>query len=218
MNYKNAITMTTLSAIALLAIASSVGIDMTSIDAQPIAVQSEKFTFAEKVAPTAEFHFGTVTEITPIQKFIQTAGYGIRTSSNQQIPTFTLEKVVSNTPYLYKLIDESRQKLRSNAIGEIPLFDVTLHLSDGASYLRGFEYQGCKVTTYVVSTLADNEEAYSGKGPVFAVVDQMTLECMAINSINPAYDALHVVENAKTISSSDLKSTDKWESGFSSKP
>ena len=217
MNYKNAITMTTLSAIALLAIASSVGLDMTSIDAQPIAVQSEKFTFAEKVAPTAEFHFGTVTEIAPIQKFIQTAGYGIRTAANQQIPTFTLEKVVSNTPYLYKVIDESRQKLRSNSIGEIPLFDVTLHLSDGASYLRGFEYQGCKVTTYVVSTLADNEEGYSGKA-VFAVVDQMTLECMSINSINPIYDALNVVENAKTISSSDLKSTDKWESGFSSKP
>ncbi|MBP0120590.1 MAG: hypothetical protein ITD33_07030 [Nitrosarchaeum sp.] len=217
MNYKNAITMTTLSAIALLAIASSVGIDMTSIDAQPIAVQSEKFTFAEKVAPTAEFHFGAVTEITPIQKFIQTGGYGIRTASNQQIPTFTLEKVVSNTPYLYKVIDESRQKLRSNSLGDIPLFDVTLHLSDGASYLRGFEYQGCKVTTYVVSTLADNEEGYSGKA-VFAVVDQMTLECMSINSINPAHDVLNVVENAKTISSSDLKSTDKWESGFSSKP
>jgi hypothetical protein len=74
------------------------------------------------------------------------------------------------------------------------------------------------VTTYVVSTLADNEEAYSGKGPVFAVVDQMTLECMSINSINPIYDALNVVENAKTISSSDLKSTDKWGPGFSPKP
>ena len=209
--------MTTLSAIALLAIASSVGIDMTSIDAQPIAVQSEKFTFAEKVAPTAEFHFGTVTEITPIQKFIQTGGYGIRTASNQQIPTFTLEKVVSNTPYLYNVIDESRQKLRSGTSGDMPLFDVTLHLSDGASYLRGFEYQGCKVTTYVVSTLADNEEPYSGKA-VFAVVDQMTLECIAINSINPIFDALNLVDSAKTISSSDLKSTDKWESGFSSKP
>ena len=58
-------------------------------------------------------------------------------------------------------------------------------------------------------------EGYTGKG--FAIVDQYSFECSGYTPLNPAMDAMKKVESAKTISSSDLKSTDKWDPGFSQK-
>ena len=45
-------------------------------------------------------------------------------------------------------------------------------------------------------------------------VDQFAFECDGYKPNNPAMDKMHIIEHAKTISSGDLKSTDKWESGF----
>ena len=218
MNYKNAITMTTLSVIAVFAITSFAGFEIADTDAEIVAVQPEKFVFVEKIATTALFEFRDGTEITPIQQFTQTSGFGTKTQGGtRQIPTFTLEKIVGSTPYLYEAADQA-QKYQLNAGMEYPykVFDVTVFVSAGGDVLRSFEYRDCKVTSYAVATRSDNEEGYTGKG--FAVVDQFTFECGGYEPINPAMDKLKVVEKAKTISSSDLRSTEKWESGFSTKP
>ena len=229
MNHKNVITMTTLSVIAVFAIASFVGFKIVDTDAATMAVQPEKFVFVEKIATTALFEFRDGTEIVPVQQFTQTSGFGTKTQTGvddprepsaktgRQTPTFTLEKIVGSTPYLYEASDQA-QKNQLNAGFEYPykVFDVTIFVAAGGDVLRSFEYSDCKITSYAVSTRSDNEEGYTGKG--FALVDQFTFECVGYDPINPAMDKLTVVEHAKTISSSDLRPTERWEPGFSVKP
>lgn len=225
MNYKNAITMTTLSVIAVFAVTSFVGFEIADTDAVPVAVQPEKFVFVEKITTTVLFEFRDGTEIIPVQSFTQTSGFGTKTQTGaddpkapsaktgRQTPTFTLEKIVGSTPYLYEAADQA-QKYQINSGFEYPykFFDVTVFVAAGGDVLRSFEYRDCKVTSYAVVTRSDNEEGYTGKG--IAVVDQFTFECGGYEPLNPAMDQLNHVEKAKTITSSDLKPTDKWESGF----
>ncbi|MBI4131107.1 MAG: hypothetical protein HY476_01280 [Nitrosarchaeum sp.] len=236
MNYKNAITMTTLSVIAVFAIASFVGFEIADTDAVPAAIQPAKYVFVEGITPTVEFTFRDGTEISPFQVFTQTGGFGTTTleatsstsgssvgaqddggeKTGRAKPAFTLEKNVGGTPYLYQAADDA-QKYQFSSGFEYPykFFDVTVFLTAGGDTLRSFEYDNCRVTSYIVTTRIDNEEGYTGKGIVY--VDQFAFECDGYKPLNPAMDKMHTIEHAKTISSNDLKSTDKWEPGFSQK-
>ncbi|TAK16502.1 MAG: hypothetical protein EPO37_08275 [Nitrosarchaeum sp.] len=214
MKYKNAISMTTLSVIAVFAITSFTGFEISDTDAETVAVQPEKFVFVEKISTTALFEFRDGTEIVPIQQFTQTSGFGIRGDS-RQIPTFTMEKIVGLTPYLYEAADQA-QKYGPEMEYPYKNFDVTVFLAAEGDTLRSFEYSDCVITSYTVTTRSDNEEGYTGKG--FAIVDQFTFECRGYEPHNPIMDEMNIVEKAKTISSGDLKSTDKWGPGFSIKP
>jgi hypothetical protein len=237
MNYKNAITMTTLSVIAVFAVASLAGFEVSDIDAAPAAVQPSKYVFVEGIAPTAEFKFRDGTEITPVQLFTQTGGFGTTTleatsstsgtsvgvqrdggeKTGRSKPAFTLEKSLGGTPHLYKAADEAQKYVQNTAFEYMyKYFDVIVYFNSGGETLRSFEYRDCQVKNYIVTTRSDNEEGYTGKG--FVYVDQFTMECDGYTPLNPAMDKMNVVKTAKTISSSDLKSTDKWEYGFSVKP
>jgi hypothetical protein len=244
MNYKKAVTMTTLSVIAVFAIISFSGSSIPNAIAQTthtiyFALQPSKMVFVENISPTVEFTFRDGTETTPVQQFTQTGGFGTstmeattltsgaNTGSNPQPdggektsrskPSFFLEKIVGGTPHLYKAADEA-QKYIQNPSYEFPYkyFDATVHLGSGTESLRSFEYRDCRVLNYLVITRSDNEEGYTGKG--FVYVDQFSIECDGYTPLNPGMDKMKVTEKAKTISSSDLKSTDKWEPGFSVKP
>ncbi|MCE9617334.1 MAG: hypothetical protein K8Q88_03085 [Nitrosarchaeum sp.] len=236
MNYKNAITMTTLSVIAVFAIASFAGFEIADTDAAPAAVQPAKYVFVEGTTISAEFTFRDGTELSPFQLFTQTGGFGTTTleatsstsgssvgaqddggeRTSRAKPSFTLEKNVGGTPYLYQAADEAQKYQFSSGFEyQYKFFDVDVFLTAGGDTLRAFEYKNCKVTSYAVTTRSDNEEGYTGKGIVY--VDQYTFECDGYKPLNPAMDKMHTTEHAKTISSSDLKSTDKWEPGFSQK-
>jgi hypothetical protein len=239
MNYKNAITMTTLSVIAVFAITSFAGFEISDIDAVPAAVQPSKYVFVEGISPTAEFKFRDGTEITPIQLFTQVGGFGTATQeatyrsgqsngvsgvlndggekTGRSKPAFTLEKNVGGTPYLYHAADEAQKYILNTGFEyQYKFFDVTVYFTAGGDTLRAFEYRDCQVKSYAVTTRSDNEEGYTGKG--FVYVDQFTMECDGYTPLNPAMEKMNTKEKAKTISSSDLKSTDKWEPGFSVKP
>ena len=232
MNYKNAITMTTLSVIAVFAIASFAGFEIADTDAAPAAVQPAKYVFVEGTTISAEFVFRDGTELSPFQLFTQTGGFGtttqeatLRTGSATTVvadggektgrakPAFTLEKNVGGTPYLYAAADQAQKHILNSGF-EYPykFFDVEVFLTAGGDTLRSFEYSNCKITSYLVTTRSDNEEGYTGKGIVY--VDQFAFECDGYAPNKPAMDKMKVTEHAKTISSSDLRSTDKWESGF----
>ena len=220
--------MTILSLITVIVIVSFTNFEMT--DAQKAAVQPEKFMFVEKITTTALFEFRDGTELVPIQIFSQTGGFGTTTLSQaiektqltssevtgRSKPSFTMEKILGGTPYLYEAADEA-QKYALNAGFEYPYksFDVTVFLAADGDVLRSFEYHDCQVKSYGVVTRADNEEGYTGKG--FAIVDQFTFECVGYKPLNPAMDKLKFVEKAKTISSSDLRSTDSWGPNFTTK-
>ena len=213
MNHKNAITMTTLSVIAVFTIASFVGFKIVDTDAATMAVQPEKFVFVEKVSTTALFEFKDGSESMPIQQFTQTSGFASKSKNARQTPTFTLEKIVGSTPYLYAAADEAY----ANVSGEYPTkdFAVTIFLAAGGDVYRSFAYENCIVTNYVVATRSDNEEGYTGKG--IAVVDQFTIECRGYEPLNPIMDKMNVVETAKTISSSDLNKKNQWRPEFTPK-
>ena len=202
--------MTMLSVIAVFAIASFVGFKIVDTDAATMAVQPEKFVFVEKVSTTALFEFKDGTESMPIQQFTQTSGFGSKSSHSRQTPTFTLEKIVGSTPYLYAAADEAY----ANVSGEYPTkdFAVTIFTAAGGDVYRSFEYKNCLVTNYVVATRSDNEEGYTGKG--FAVVDQFTFECRGYEPHNPVMDKMNISETAKTIGSSDLNKKNQWGSDF----
>ena len=184
MNYKNAITMTTLSVIAVFAFASFAGFEISDIDAVTTAVQPSKYVFVEGISTTAEFTFRDGTEISPFQLFTQTAGFGtttleatLRTQTGSNIaqndggektgrskPAFTLEKNVGGTPYLYEAADEAQKYILSSGF-EFPykFFDVTIYLTAGGDTLRSFDYDNCRVTTYLVTTRSDNEEVRTNR-------------------------------------------------------
>ena len=212
MNHKNAITVTTLSVIAVFAIISFVGFDQVA-DAIVVSLQPSKMVFVENITTTALFEFKDGTEMMPIQQFTQTSGFGSKSSHSRQTPTFTMEKIVGATPLLYAAADEAY----ANVSGEYPTkdFTVTVFEAAGGDVYRSFEYKNCLITNYVVVTRSDNEEGYTGKG--FAVVDQFTFECRGYELLNPILDKMNVVEKAKTISSSDLNKKNQWGSEFTPK-
>ena len=237
MNYKNAITMTTLSVIAVFTIASFAGFEISDIDAVTVAVQPSKYVFVEGITTTAEFIFRDGTEISPFQVFTQTGGFGTTTQeatlrqvgtsgtgvgqhvsdggerTGRSKPAFTLEKNIGETPYLYEAADEAQKYINNGGMQyQYKFFDVTVYLTAGGNTLRSFQYTDCQMKNYVVTTRSDNEEGYTGKG--FVYVDQFTFECDGYTPLNPVMDKLNNVDHAKTISSSDLRSTDKWEPGF----
>ena len=225
--------MTTLSVIAVFAIASFAGFEISDISAVTVATQPAKYVFVENIIPTAEFKFRDGTEISPFQQFTQTGGFGIttqeatlrsQTGSNlaqqdggektgRTKPGFILEKNVGGTPYLYEASDEAQKYILNTGL-EFPYkqFDVTVYLTAGGDTLRSYEYRDCKIINFVTSTRSDNEEGYTGKG--FVLIDTFTFECDGYTPLNPAMEKMITTEKAKTIGSSDLKSTDKWEPGF----
>jgi hypothetical protein len=223
-------TVIVITAIAVIALATFAELGMNNILAETIA-QPKKFMFVENVTTTALFEFRTGSELVPIQQFTQTGGYGITTISTgtaklksqessevtgRSKPSFTMEKIVGGTPYLYEAADQT-QKYFANSGFDYPykFFDVTVFLAQGGNVLRAFEYRDCQVTNYLVTTRSDNEEGYTGKG--FVLVEQFSFECKGYTPLNPAMEKLNLdnTTNAtKLISSGDLKNTDQWAQEF----
>jgi len=228
MNYKHTLTMTTLGVVAVLAIASFAGFGIPDIEGIVVSLQPSKMVFVEDISTTAVFEFRDGTEMTSIQQFTQTGGYGTTTISTgtaksksqessettgRSKPAFTMEKVVGGTPYLYEAADETQKYFANSGFEyDYKFFDVTVYLAKGGDVLRAFEYRDCTVVNYTVATRSDNEEGYTGKG--FVLVDQFTFECKGYTPQNPLWDKMTQTEQAKTTSSLDLKSTDQWSAGF----
>jgi hypothetical protein len=221
LSYKTIITITAIAVITLATFAE-LGIDNILAESKD---QPKKFVFVENTTTTALFEFRDGSELVPIQQFVQTAGFGAKSlvsvddpkadsgASGRANPSFTMEKIVGGTPYLYAAADQTQQYYTSSGF-EYPykFFDVTVFLAQGGDVLRSFEYRDCQVTNYLVNTRSDNEEGYTGKG--FVLVDQFSFECKGYTPINPQMVKMNHVEKAKMISSNDLKNTDQWAPEF----
>ena len=212
----------------MVALATIAGLGIVDIEALTVSLQPSKMVFVENVTTTALFEFRDGSEMVPIQQFSQTGGYGTTTLSSgtaksksqessettgRSKPSFTMEKLVGGTPYLYEAADQTQKYFASSGFEyDYKFFDVTVYLAKGGDVLRSFEYRDCQVTNYVVATRSDNEEGYTGKG--FVLVDQFSFECKGYTPINPEMIKMNHVEKAKMISSNDLKNTDQWAPEF----
>jgi len=128
-------------------------------------------------------------------------------------PTFELEGIVGDYPFLYKRVDDNL-KIQGVSGANImtELFDVDVNLVNG-EIVRGFNYSKCRVVDYVVASDMNKEESYiKGK---FALENTFDFECQGYHPNNPMYDVmLNPYKKADTISSLDLRNTDDWKPGF----
>ena len=177
------------------------------------------FTFAngQEVVDFPNFDQGNILGLRAVDnndKFSSGEGAGEKFVSRQfsSIPTFELAGIVGNTPLLYDTVDKNL-KLQGNTGSHqnLDLFSVDIDLVVGGEVVRGFNYNECRVTDYVVQSQRDKEESYF-KG--FALSNTFDFECQGYHPNNPIYDAMHEVDAGKNISSMDLRDTQDWDRGF----
>jgi hypothetical protein len=200
MNIIKTTSIVAVSVIATLAVASIMGFQLSEITAQE--TQPVEYLSAEGVTVTGLFKFREGTELLPIQVFTQTSGF-----KRTQAFVFSIEKVVGNTPFLHKHVDESFLYRNSQDEKENwNPFDVEMIISTGPYAKRIVEYGKCFIDDYTILTLRDTEEGYFNKG--FANVERITLACRAMNFQNPSLEAYEESLNgakAQTTSTLDLK-------------
>jgi len=127
-------------------------------------------------------------------------------------PTIELRGIVGDYPLLYSHVDDNLSIQSVTGTGNRDLVDINVKIVYGNEEIRGFDYSNCRSTDYVVSTEPNTEESYvKGK---FALENIFDFECQGYRPSNPTYDAMYVVEKAKTTSSGDLRNTHSWASGF----
>jgi len=210
MNIVKTTAIVAVSVIATLAVAAIMGFQISEITAAEI--QKPEYLTAEGVEITGLFKFREGEELVPIQVFTQTKGF-VRSEPF----TFSIQKVVGNTPLLTKQVDETfllrsstSQKLDNNP------FDVDIILATGPHEKRAFAYHKCFIKNYAVTTLRDQEEGYFNKG--FAIVEDYDLECKDMEMQNPSLDEMNnpTDDQKTTTSSMDLRDTSTWSSNYKS--
>jgi len=210
MNIVKTTAIVAVSVIATLAVAAIMGFHISEIAADEI--QKPVYTYAEGVEITGLFKFREGEELVPINVFTQTKGF-----LRSEPFTFSIQKVVGNTPLLTKQVDETfllrsstSQKLDNNP------FDVQIILATGPHEKRAFTYTKCFIKNYAVNTLRDQEEGYFNKG--FAIVEDYALECKYMEMQNPSLDEMNnpTDDKSTTTSSMDLRDTSTWSSHYKS--
>jgi len=200
MNILKTTAIVAVSVIATLSVAAIMGFQLTEIIAEE--VPKPVYTYAEGVEITAVFKFREGEELVPLQVFKQIKGF-----QRADPFTFSMQKIVGNTPLLHKHVDESFlyrsseiQKQDNNP------FDAELILATGPYAKRVFTYTDCFIDDYNIDTLRDNEEGYMNKG--FAVVENYILECRSYQPHSPSLEEMMTTpedQKAHALSTLDLK-------------
>ncbi len=130
-------------------------------------------------------------------------------------PQFALVGVPGDTPLLYDVVDNAR-KHNSKSTGVSSgneLFNVDLTLVYNDVVVRGFDYNKCHVTDYMIKTEHDGEESFY-KG--FALTNEFHFECLGYHPYDPIYDAMFETVKSKTESTIDRKMKEKssWSENF----
>ncbi len=155
------------------------------------------YVFGEGVYPQATFNFrsGTVTYDFQLydmtNNLFGTTANGF-TSTRTISPEFTLVKVVGDTPYLHKAVDQTFENGgRTISEYDYKMFDVTIEMIQAEKSLRTIEYKDCSITNYKINTRTDNEEGYTTGGKTgFAVVETYTFACNGFSLKSPLYDEI----------------------------
>ena len=187
---------------------------------------NHEFPTTGNVHAVATFTFASGQEVIDFPDFDQNSIVGVRSAENQEtkknvdpvsrqfsvIPTFELAGIVGNTPMLYDTVDKNlKLQGQTGSHQNLDLFSVDIDLMVDGEIVRGFNYNECRVTDYVVKTERSKEENY-WKG--FPLVNTFDFECQGYHPNNPIYDAMYEVDSGKNISSMDLRDTQDWDRGF----
>ncbi|MEM2160831.1 MAG: hypothetical protein QXN55_07760 [Candidatus Nitrosotenuis sp.] len=153
------------------------------------------YPFAEDVYPVATFKFRDAIVTYDFQLFdttnnlFSTGASGFTTK--QVAPEFTLQRVVGDTPYLHKAVDQTFEMGGKSSMQDYPYkeFDVIVNLGTKNNVFRTFDYAKCSVSNYKVSSQFDKAESFTGKD-AFAVLEQYTFVCQGYSASSPVYDKI----------------------------
>lgn len=182
------------SAIVAVAIALVVSLSQTqSTTAAEEPNGNSAYKFAEGVYPQATFTFREATVTYDFQAFDQVNHLLDLASSGVSIPTspeFTLERIVGNTPYLHRAVDQTWEYFGPVSSVEYPYkrFDVTVDFIQAGEPVRTLKYGDCSIKDYRIKTKFDKEEGWMGKG--FAVAEIYIFSCAGFKPIAPLYDQM----------------------------
>jgi hypothetical protein len=153
------------------------------------------YPFAEDVYPTVTFKFRDATVTYDFQLF-DTTNNLFSTSANgfttkQVAPEFVLQKVVGDTPYLHRAVDQTFEMGGRTSLQDYPYkeFDVIVDLTRKGTTFRTFDYAKCSISNYKVSSQFDKAESFTGKD-AFAILEQYTFVCQGYKTSSPMYDAM----------------------------
>jgi hypothetical protein len=195
MNTQKLKTTSIIAALAIASIALIVGLSQTeTITAQSAPTGNAMYPFAEDVNPVVTFHFPDATVTHDFQTFIQSTGFG--NTGRGSTPEFTLQKTVTDTPYLHKIVDMTHERSNRAATGNSEWeFSVTIDLVQKGKTLVSYEYDRCFITNYKITTEFDKAESFTGRD-AFALLEQYTLTCGGYDIVSTSYDQM-MAENKK---------------------
>lgn len=197
MNKQKVTGTTVIAAIAVLSIALVVGLSQTQTSTAADAPKGNNvYVFAEGVSPQATFHFREKTVTYEFQGFTTVTNLFSTTGNFQTktvAPEFTLQKIVGETPYLHRAVDETFQYGGKQSGIEYPYqqFDVTVEFIVGGESVRTLNYGDCTISNYKVTAEFDKEEGYTTGGKTgFAQLETYTFQCTGFEPESPVYDHL----------------------------
>jgi hypothetical protein len=99
-------------------------------------------------------------------------------------PTFSIEGVVGESPYLHKALDEAfKYKANPSYEWNYQFFEVDVDFTKNNEVVRSLSYHDCYVDDYKVQTLSDDYESYMSSKTGFAIIDNIDFLCGGLNSI-----------------------------------
>ncbi len=113
---------------------------------------------------------------------------------------------------LYKLSDKTSQGRIGSVNDPLNNFDIDVRILQNEQVLHEFNYKGCKIADYKVTTLFDADETFSGKTK-FAIVDVFEFTCRGYIPATPLFDEIVLkIKKAHTTSTTELSPGVTWES------
>lgn len=198
MNTQKLRNMSVVAVIAIVSIALVVGLSHTQSSHAANAPQGNNvYVFAEGVYPQATFKFreGPVTYefqgFTQVNNLFSTSASGF--STKQVAPEFTLQRIVGETPYLHKAVDQTYENNGKNSALDFPYkqFDVTVDMIQAGQPIRAFNYKDCSISNYKISAEFDKEEGYTTAGKTgFAELETYTFQCTGYQPVASSYDVM----------------------------
>jgi hypothetical protein len=136
----------------------------------------------------------------------------VDTNRQRLNPSFQLQGVVGDYPVLYKVVDQIRTRGPAGTDFQ-GLFSVDVEIIHNEKLVKKYQYKQCRVTSYDADTSFNNEEGYVGSNG-FALLGIYNFECTGYHPSNPSYEEMNMVKKAQNQSTSSLRNTDSWRSGF----
>lgn len=168
------------------------GLDISSqseayYDPTSVKAYETPFEYHNNIRTFVEFGFDQGIERIEFPYFELTGGFAEDTRN--VVPSFRVEGIVGDYPLLYKAIDNARGVKGIAAHSNVDFEARVQFIRDGA-VLRALDFEDCRTTDYRIKTLFDKEEGFTGKSG-FASVEEIGVECVGLDGVNPRYDAVY---------------------------